>query len=377
MTDEASKIYLMTKERAVVELTSERYEKEEEFETLLADHPSLMDGEQIDPENPRRWLLVGRQVGISDGAVDVARWDLDLLFVDQEAIPTLVEVKRKSDTRLRREVFGQILEYAANAPTFWTPDWLKERFAGHCGAGKNPDATLTEFLRDGRPVETFWEDVHVNLEKGNMRLVLVADRIPPEVQRIVEFLNESMTLTEVLALELKYYAGNGFATHVPRVMGRTARMEQQRKQAVGTRRTWSRESFLSDLRSRCGEDSAGTRAAKELLDRLDRAGFEARWGTGAARGSYTPIEPRLSNRGPISLYSDGRMNVKTRWLSDSSAAEAWQARIRPAFERIGMSLDVGDTVEQRVEPEVWVPIAAEIAELITRSRDEALKEAGV
>jgi len=98
MTDEVSKIYLMTKERTVVELTTERYEKEDEFEALLADHPSLMDGEQIDPENPRRWLLVGRQVGISDGAVDVARWDLDLLFVDQEAIPTLVEVKRKSDT---------------------------------------------------------------------------------------------------------------------------------------------------------------------------------------------------------------------------------------------------------------------------------------
>ena len=377
MTDEVSKIYLMTKERTVVELTTERYEKEDEFEALLADHPSLMDGEQIDPENPRRWLLVGRQVGISDGAVDVARWDLDLLFVDQEAIPTLVEVKRKSDTRLRREVFGQILEYAANAPTFWTPDWLKKRFAGQCGAGNDPDVVLAGFLRRERSVETYWEEVHANLEKGNMRLVLVADRIPPEVQRIVEFLNESMTLTEVLALELKYYAGNGFATHVPRVMGRTARMELQRKQAVGSRRTWSRESFLSDVRSRCGEDSVTTRAIVELLDRLDGARFEARWGTGAARGSYTPIESRLSKRGPISLYSDGRMSVKTLWLSDGDLAGAWRARIRPAFERAGIPLDVMDTAEQRVEPEVWAPIAAVIAESITRSRDETLKDAGV
>ena len=30
-------------------------------------------------------------------------------------MPTLVEVKRSSDTRIRREVVGQMLHYAANA----------------------------------------------------------------------------------------------------------------------------------------------------------------------------------------------------------------------------------------------------------------------
>jgi hypothetical protein len=33
---------------------------------------------------------------------------------DQNAVPTLVEVKRSSDTRIRREVVGQMLDYAAN-----------------------------------------------------------------------------------------------------------------------------------------------------------------------------------------------------------------------------------------------------------------------
>lgn len=37
---------------------------------------------------------------------------MDHLFVDQDAIPTLVEVKRSSDTRIRREVVGQLLEYS-------------------------------------------------------------------------------------------------------------------------------------------------------------------------------------------------------------------------------------------------------------------------
>src|SRR4051794_12230288 len=39
-----------------------------------------------------------------------SRWSLDHLFVDQEGVPTLVEVKRSSDTRARREVVAQMLD---------------------------------------------------------------------------------------------------------------------------------------------------------------------------------------------------------------------------------------------------------------------------
>jgi hypothetical protein len=47
------------------------------------------------------------------------RWSVDHLFLDQEAIPTLVEVKCSSDSRIRREVVGQMLDYAANAVVYW------------------------------------------------------------------------------------------------------------------------------------------------------------------------------------------------------------------------------------------------------------------
>jgi hypothetical protein len=34
--------------------------------------------------------------------------------VDEAGVPTLVEVKRSSDTRARREVVARMLDYAAN-----------------------------------------------------------------------------------------------------------------------------------------------------------------------------------------------------------------------------------------------------------------------
>jgi hypothetical protein len=75
------------------------------------------------------------------------RWSLDHLFVDQDAIPTLVEVKRSSDTRIRREVVGQPLEYAANAIAYWPVEKIRAEFEARCEQEQVPsDQALQEFL---------------------------------------------------------------------------------------------------------------------------------------------------------------------------------------------------------------------------------------
>ena len=47
-------------------------------------------------------------------------------------MPTLVEVKRSSNTQLRREVVAQMLDYAANVSTEWTVDLLRTWFEAEC-----------------------------------------------------------------------------------------------------------------------------------------------------------------------------------------------------------------------------------------------------
>jgi hypothetical protein len=63
-------------------------------------------------------LLIAREVPIPDEMDGAARLSLDHLFVDQDSIPTLVECKRSTDTRTRREVVAQMLDYAANATEY-------------------------------------------------------------------------------------------------------------------------------------------------------------------------------------------------------------------------------------------------------------------
>ncbi|MCA9150276.1 MAG: hypothetical protein KDA92_13290, partial [Planctomycetales bacterium] len=114
-----SRIYHLTDDTQLVPLVDTPYDSELILQQLLASYPDLLAGDQIRPTAARRWLLVTREMAVPGELKGGGRWSLDHLFLDQDGIPTLVEVKRSTDTRIRREVVGQMLDYAANAVVYW------------------------------------------------------------------------------------------------------------------------------------------------------------------------------------------------------------------------------------------------------------------
>jgi len=222
-------IYLIQEDGALLELTEQPYESEELLQRLLERYPSLLAGRQMSPAEPRRWALVTREAGMPSRLGGGAQWSADHVFLDQDAVPTIVEVKRSSDTRIRREVVGQMLDYAANAVVYWPVEAIQAAFERTCSErGEDPVQVIGELAGQEDSAEAFWARVKTNLQAGRVRMVFVADRIPPELQRIVEFLNEQMDPAEVLAIELRQFLGGGVKTLAPRVLGQTAAAERQK-----------------------------------------------------------------------------------------------------------------------------------------------------
>ena len=168
-------------------------------------------------------LLITREQSVPDGIDASGRWSIDHLFVTRGAVPVLVEVKRATDTRLRREVVGQLLDYAANGVAYWQQGTIAAAFEAQCLiAGDDPAILLADFLDDDDPDE-FWKQVDTNLSAGRVRLIIAADEIPRELARIIEFLNEQMQAT-VLGVELSYFeSADGRRTLAPRIIGETER----------------------------------------------------------------------------------------------------------------------------------------------------------
>jgi hypothetical protein len=225
----ADSIFLMGDDGKVLEAPSTAFAAEVDLQKILAENLHLLPGAQITPESPRRWELIKREAGVPDRDGGGAWWASDHLAVDQDAVPTFIEVKRASDTRGRREVVAQMLDYAANGSLFWTADQLRGWFED--SDADDAARRLVQLLGPsadedpGEVADTFWETVGKNLREGHVRLVFVSDQIPPSLKRLVEFLNEQMPRVEVLAVEIRQYAGHGQTALVPRLIGGTSRAQ--------------------------------------------------------------------------------------------------------------------------------------------------------
>lgn len=310
----------------LVEMTERPYDSEDVLQTLVARYPNLLAREQVDPNEPRRWLLVTREAGIPDKEGGGSRWSLDHLFLDQEGIPTLIEVKRSSDTRIRREVVGQMLDYAANVVAFWPVGTIREKLEERCRRDKlDADHELAAVAGESSPDE-YWERVKTNLEARRLRLVFVADAVPVELQRIVEFLNDQMTRTQVIAIEIKRFASvDGHETLVPRVIGQTAAAQQAKSAGGEPSRQWDEESFFTALAER-GEPEV-TKVARELFDWAKRRELRVWWGRGKQSGAMVPVLDVLGTSFyPFTVWTYGRLEISFQYMTNGPFADEEKRR---------------------------------------------------
>ena len=273
-------IYLSTGDQGMAE---QPYESEKVLQGLLSDYPGLLAGDQMDADSPRRWLLVATEAAIPGDASLAARWSADNLFLDQDGVPTIVEVKQSGNPELRRQVVGQVFEYATNFLAFRSVEWLQASVnAAAVKASVDPDEHLAEFLQDELTVAEFWDRVRQNLDAGRIRIVFVADAIPPELRRIVEFLDSQMSPARVSAVEVKQYAGGGETALVPRVVGQTARADARKGVSKG--RTWDEDAFFTTLAAKRPPEEVA--AARRIFEWVGQKQLRLWWGRGAVDGSF-------------------------------------------------------------------------------------------
>ena len=288
----AEKIYIRNANGELEPLEEERFETEALLQELIGQHPELLAGEQMRPGDPLRWILIRREM-------PVAGWAVDHLLLDQDARPTLVEVKRGSNREIRRNIVGQMLDYAATAAGVWSGGGLRRAFEQNAASrGADPLIELKELLKprgetepaDGADfddlADEFWEKATTNLEANRLRLLFVADEIPAELERVVKFLNEqTRDNLEVLGVEVKQYPGQFGDALVSRVIGQ---IDPLRNAASGTtagqRRSMSVDEFLGAF----GPDVQP--AAAKLINDAQNAGANITGSPGGIRiGGRSPV----------------------------------------------------------------------------------------
>ena len=188
---------------------------ESRLQRLIYEHPEVLPVAEID-ETFGPVLPIGREVATSAGPIDV-------LLASPSATLTIVETKLWRNPQARREVVGQILDYAAAVAT-WSYEHLDSIVHEHRGEPlwdlmKNstvPDAPADEAL--------FIDTMTRNLANGRFMLLIVGDGIRAGLERMVDYVQASPQLQFTLALsELRIFERSGTQERlvIPSVVART------------------------------------------------------------------------------------------------------------------------------------------------------------
>lgn len=201
------------------------FAKEAELQDLVTSAPELLAplGEGL------RFAPIGWEVPLGGGRLDV-------LFIDSEGVLTLVETKLKANDESRREVIGQVLEYAMFASQ-WTLADLRATATAFLQSDHAPDdvrgSSLEEALaasfrwtdeeEDGDEgpsrMELFLAQVQSNLEKGHLRIVCGVDEQIENLERLVVYFSAHSDLQVVLLQVTRFPVEAGANVLIPTLHG--------------------------------------------------------------------------------------------------------------------------------------------------------------
>ena len=192
------------------------------LQDLIEDNPELLPVAEIEPAFTPM-VSVGREVTTQSGYIDN-------LFLSPQGNLTVVEAKLWRNPEARREVVGQIIDYAKDVSR-WTFEELESKVRDYNLRYRKSNSGILDSLRLIEDIEESEEQIIVdaitrNLQRGRFLLLVVGDGIRESVETMADFLQQTPQLHFTLALvELQVYElveeGEKQLLVMPQVVART------------------------------------------------------------------------------------------------------------------------------------------------------------
>lgn len=187
---------------------------EAQLQDIVHRHPGSLPIDEVDPSfrNP---ISICRELRTSAGAIDN-------LLVTTSGLPILVECKLWRNPESRREVVGQIIDYAKELSR-WTSSDLQREVSRRLGVPGNAMLDLVRAVDPSVDEMAFNDALSLNLRRGRFLLLILGDGIREGVEAIAEYLQRHAGLHFSLGLvEMPIFAlPDGSLLVTPRVLART------------------------------------------------------------------------------------------------------------------------------------------------------------
>lgn len=289
-------------------LVPSSFDKEDYLQQYIYNNPDAIPVYEIDEDI--RLLVLAREFATGSGPIDA-------LGVDQRGNIYLIETKLYKNPD-KRYVVSQVLDYGAS---LWNSSIdfadFTLRLEKHVQKQFNMSITdkLQEFFGiEAAEAEALMNNAQANLNNGTFKFVVLMNSLHRQLKDLILFLNRNGQF-DIYAVELEYYKHQTFEIIIPRMFGTEVKKDvSSGKSASGSRRKWDKTSYWQEVESKL--DAGKVQALRKLYDWSVQNADEVSWGTGAARGSFSPRFTHISPISFISAYSDGAVQVSYGYLPE-------------------------------------------------------------
>lgn len=192
--------------------------KESWLQEILYSEPSILPTNEID-SSFSNLIPIGREIPVKSGE---NTGYIDDFYISSKGYLVIVETKLWRNPEARREVVGQIIDYAQSIQK-WDYEKLNNVYKEY--HNKNLFDVFVELGYYSNEEEAIFVDrVTKNIENARFLLMIVGDGIRESVEKMVSFLNNNPTMQYKLALcELDIYElDNGDRLVIPNLTLKTS-----------------------------------------------------------------------------------------------------------------------------------------------------------
>ena len=313
---------------------SEKLFNESWLQEIIQNNSSLLPVEEIEPSFSESFAL-GREINTKVGFIDN-------LLINEDGYITIIETKLWRNVQARREVVGQIIDYAKEL-TKWTFDDLNNAVMQSNQSINNNAKGIIEIAKqysgsNDIDEKYFIDSVSKNLKRGRFLLLIVGDGIQESVEEMVDYLQKFAQINFTLALiELQVFKNTSDDSIIvlPQIVTRTkeitraivkiennsykeinidvqTNLEEVKDDKIQIKNTLTYDDFFEQLLSYTNQQIVDF--VKEVIDEFETKGFIIEYGISSIKIKYMPS---VSDGYKLSLFIIDRKDFFYIWYVDN------------------------------------------------------------
>ena len=288
------------------------FEKEGYLQNYIHENPEAIPVYEI--EENKRLFVIAREFSTESGPIDA-------LAIDKDGDIYVVETKlyKNADKRM---VVAQALDYGAS---LWRHSDYNEFINKIDKEVSNQFKVSFEekikdfFSIDDEQINVILEAIKINLQKGNIKFVILMDTIEDRLKDLIVYINQNSQF-DIYAVQMEYYKFEKYEIMIPKLFG----VEVKKDVLVSSpsnRYKWTESMLLEDAKKNYSTEKFT--AFKKIYDFSKQYADEVRLGTGSY-GSFNPIFEKICNKSLYTLTTEDRLSFNFHWISDKEFVKKYK-----------------------------------------------------